>query len=53
MICGRLVQNGANGLSVSPDGGFVDIRSKTNPVIVGREYHNDGTGPDWLNHGEQ
>ena len=52
-ICGRLVQNGADGLSVSPDGGFVDIRSKTNPVIVGREYHNDGTGPDWLNHGEQ
>jgi hypothetical protein len=52
-ICVRLWPNGAIELKVSPDGGYVDIRSETNPVIVGREYRNDGTGPDWLNHGEQ
>ena len=52
-ICVRLIQDGAEGLMVSPDGGYVDIRSKGNPLIVGREYRNDGTGPAWLNHGEQ
>jgi hypothetical protein len=51
-ICVRLVQDGADGLTVSPDGGYVDIRSKGNPLVVGREYRNDGTGPAWLNHGE-
>src|SRR5437870_4138743 len=44
-ICVRLIQDGANGLTVSPDGGYVNVRSKGNPLIVGREYHNDGTGP--------
>ncbi len=52
-ICVRLIQDGANGLTVSPGGGYIDIRSKGNPLIVGREYRNDGTGPAWLNHGEQ
>ena len=52
-ICARLVQDGADGISLSPEGGFVSIRSKSNPLIVGREYRNDGTGPVWLNHGGQ
>src|SRR5262249_30962006 len=40
-ICARLDQDAADGLSVSPAGGFVHIRSKSNPLIVGREYRND------------
>jgi hypothetical protein len=52
-ICVRLIQDGANGLTVSPDGGYVDVRSSVNPLIVGREYHNNGSDPAWLNHGEQ
>jgi hypothetical protein len=52
-ICARLAPVGPHGISVSPEGGFVDIRSDDSPLIVGREYRNDGTGPIWLNHGEQ
>ena len=53
-ICARLTQDGAEeGMTVSPGGGYVVFRSKGNPIIVGREYRNDGTGPAWLNHGEQ
>jgi len=52
-ICVRLIQNGPNGLKVSPNGRYVDIPSKSDPLIVGREYRNNGAGPAWLNHGEQ
>ncbi|WP_426422610.1 hypothetical protein [Bradyrhizobium genosp. A] len=52
-ICVRLAQDGADGLSVSPDGNFLNIRSRTNPLIVGREYRNGEAGPSWLNNGEQ
>jgi len=52
-ICVRLVEDGANGLQVRSDGGYVDAQSKNNPLIVGREYRNGGDGPAWLNHGEE
>lgn len=41
-----------NGLEVSPQGGFVHIRSQANPLIVGREFRNDGSAPAWLNNGD-
>ncbi len=41
-----------DGLQISPQGGFVDIRSKTNPLIIGREFRNDGSAPAWLNNGD-
>jgi len=52
-ICGRLIKDGANALKVSPDGGYVHVRSNSNSLIVGREYRNNGDGPAWLNHGER
>jgi hypothetical protein len=53
-ICVHLIHDGAEErMPVSPNGGYVAFRSKGNSLIVGREYRNDGTGPAWLNHGEQ
>jgi hypothetical protein len=43
-ICGRGMWPG---LSVSPDGTYVLFPS----VIVGRDYRNDGSGPEWLTNG--
>jgi hypothetical protein len=37
---------------VSPDGGYVAFESEVDPLIVGREYRNSGSGPTRLNHGE-
>jgi hypothetical protein len=33
---------------VSPDGNYVAIDDGANPIIVGREYRNEGIGPGWL-----
>ncbi|MBR0856760.1 hypothetical protein [Bradyrhizobium liaoningense] len=52
-ICIRQGNNDeGSGLEVSPEGGFVTVRSKTNPLIVGREFRNDGSAPAWLNSGD-
>lgn len=52
-ICIRQGKNDeGGGLEVSPEGGFVTVRSKTNPLVVGREFRNDGSAPAWLNNGD-
>jgi hypothetical protein len=40
-------------MTVSPDGGYVVFQTNGSPLIVGREYRNNGAGPVWLKHGER
>jgi hypothetical protein len=51
-LCVRLIQDGASGLTVSPEAASSTFEARTIPLIVGREFRNDGTGPAWLNHGD-
>jgi hypothetical protein len=50
-ICARLGKGAADKLNVSPDGNYVAIESTSAPLIVARDYRNEGTGPDWLTNG--
>jgi hypothetical protein len=50
-LCARLGPS-YNELKVSHDASFIAVRSEERPLIVGRDYRNDGTGPSWLNNGD-
>jgi hypothetical protein len=39
-------------IRVSPNARFILFEGPVDPAIVGRDYRNDGSGPNWFTHGE-